>query len=54
MILPDKRVQAKIILTIVGLMYKKIGLSKYNVNPPKKEIISPPINGIYGIFFSIK
>tara|TARA_Y100001935_G_C17164754_1_gene437118 strand:+ start:124 stop:300 length:177 start_codon:yes stop_codon:yes gene_type:complete len=30
------------------------GLSKYKVRPPKRVIIIPPINGTYGIFFSIK
>ena len=35
-------------------MYIKIGLLKYNVKPPNKEIITPPIKGIYGIFFSKK
>jgi hypothetical protein len=36
---------AKIILTIVGFMYKKIGLLKYKVNPPNSEITIPPISG---------
>ena len=34
--------------------YINIGLLKYKVKPPNTEIIIPPINGIYGIFFSIK
>jgi hypothetical protein len=38
----------------VGLIYKKTGLSKYNVKPPKKEIIIPPNKGTYGIFLSMK
>ena len=32
----------------------KIGLSKYNVNPPKREITIAPTKGTYGIFFSKK
>ena len=32
----------------------KTGLSKYNVNPPNKDIIIPPTKGINGIFFSKK
>ena len=39
---------------IVGFMYKKIGLLKYIVNPPKKVIKIPPIKGINAIFFSTK
>ena len=35
-------------------MYKKIGLLKYSVNPPNKEITIPPTSGIYGIFPSKK
>jgi hypothetical protein len=30
----------------------KTGLSKYIVNPPKKVIKTPLINGTFGIFFS--
>ena len=30
----------------------KIGLLKYKVKPPNKEIIIPPKRGMYGIFFS--
>ena len=30
----------------VGFMYKKTGLLKYNVNPPNKEITTPPTRGI--------
>ena len=47
------KIHAKIILTIVGFMYKKMGLSKYKVKPPKSDMIIPPISGTYGIFFSI-
>ena len=32
----------------------KIGLLKYKVKPPNNEITTAPINGTYGIFFSIK
>jgi hypothetical protein len=32
-------------LTIVGFTYRKIGLLKYKVSPPKKETIMPPIRG---------
>ena len=32
----------------------KIGLLKYNVKPPNKEITSAQIKGTYGIFFSTK
>ena len=32
----------------------KIGLLKYNVKPPNKEITTAPIKGTYGIFFSTK
>ena len=39
------KIPAKIIFTIVGFIYKKIGLSKYKVNPPNNEITIPPING---------
>ena len=45
-------VKAKIRFIIVGFIYIKTGLLKYNVKPPKKEIIMPPKRGIYGIFFS--
>ena len=45
---------AKIIFTIVGFMYKKIGLLKYKVKPPNNEITIPPISGTYGIFFSTR
>ena len=37
---------------IVGLIYIKIGLSKYIVNPPNKVINIPPSKGTIGIFFS--
>ena len=37
---------------IVGLIYIKIGLSKYIVNPPNKVISIPPSKGTIGIFFS--
>jgi hypothetical protein len=36
---------AKIIFTIVGFIYKKIGLLKYKVSPPNSEITIPPISG---------
>ena len=45
-VLPIIKVTAKITLIIVGFMYKKTGLLKYNVNPPNKEIITPPTRGI--------
>ena len=40
-----EKIPAKMILTIVGFMYKKIGLSKYKVKPPNNEITIPPIRG---------
>ena len=45
-VFPKIKVMAKIILIIVGFMYKKTGLLKYNVNPPNKEIMTPPARGI--------
>jgi hypothetical protein len=36
---------AKITFTIVGFIYKKIGLLKYKVNPPNSEMTIPPISG---------
>ena len=39
------KIAAKIILTIVGFMIQKIGLSKYKVNPPNSEMTIPPIRG---------
>ena len=43
---PTNKVKAKIKLIIVGFIYKKIGLLKYKVRPPKSEIIIPPIRGM--------
>ena len=43
---PTSNTIAKIILIIVGFIYRKTGLSKYNVRPPNKEMITPPISGI--------
>ena len=43
---PIKSTEAKIKFIIVGLRYKKIGLLKYNVKPPKTEIIIPPTKGM--------
>ena len=37
---------AKIKLIIVGFIYINIGLLKYKVNPPKRDIITPPKSGI--------
>ena len=34
--------------------YINIGLLKYKVNPPNKEITTAPINGTKGTFFSTK
>ena len=51
---PKKSDKPNKILIIVGFMYKKTGLLKYNVNPPNKEITTAPIKGTYGIFFSTK
>ena len=44
-VLPTNKTKAKIILIIVGFMYKKTGLLKYKVRPPKIEIIIPPAKG---------
>ena len=45
-VFPTINVIAKITLIIVGFMYKKTGLLKYNVNPPNTEIMIPPTSGI--------
>ena len=36
---------------IVGFIYIKTGLLKYNVKPPNNEIITPPIKAHMVIFF---
>ena len=46
------KVTAKITLIIVGFMYKKTGLLKYNVNPPNNEMMIPPTRGIYEVHSS--
>ena len=40
------KVKPKKTFIIVGFMYRKMGLLKYNVSPPKTEMIIPPTKGI--------
>ena len=44
-ILLNNKAAAKIILIIVGFMYRKTGLLKYKVKPPKTEINIAPTRG---------